>query len=52
MNHCPTTAIPSGKTPRQLLLEFMNILNPVLNLYALQKFGEPGWVYIPKQRRA
>jgi hypothetical protein len=40
MNHCITTAIPSGKTPRQLLLEFINIPNPVPNLYALRKFGD------------
>jgi hypothetical protein len=52
MNHCPTTAIPSGKTRRQLLLEFMNIPNPVPNLYALRKFDKPGWVHIPEQRRA
>jgi hypothetical protein len=51
MNHCPTTAIPNGKTPRQLLLEFMNIPNPIPNLYALRTFGEPGWVHIPEQRR-
>jgi hypothetical protein len=25
--------------------------NPVLNLYALRTYGEPGWVYIPEQRR-
>jgi hypothetical protein len=52
MNHCITTAISSGKTPRQLLLEYMNNPNPVPNLYALRKFGEPGWVHIPEQRRA
>jgi hypothetical protein len=51
MNHWPTTAIPDGKTPRQLLLKFMNTLNPIPNLYALRKFGEPGWVHISEQRR-
>jgi hypothetical protein len=51
MNHCPTTAIPNSKTPRQLLLEFMNIPNTILTLYALCTFGEPGWVHIPEQRR-
>jgi hypothetical protein len=49
MNHCLATAIPNGKTPCQLLLEFMNIPNPIPNLYALHTFGEPGWVHIPEQ---
>jgi hypothetical protein len=42
INYCLTTAILSGKTLQQLLLEFINILNLVLNLYALRKFGELG----------
>jgi hypothetical protein len=50
-NHYPTTAIPDNKTPRQLLLEYMGAANPVPNLYSFRKFGEPGWVHIPKERR-
>jgi hypothetical protein len=50
-NYYPTTAIPDGKTPRQLLLEHMGAANPVPNLYSFRKFGEPGWVHIPKERR-
>jgi hypothetical protein len=51
LNHYPTTAVPEGKTPRQLLLEHMGAANPVPNHYCFRKFGEPGWVYIPKDRR-
>jgi len=50
-NHYPTTAIPDDRTPRQLLLEHMGAANPVPNLYSFRKFGEPGWVHIPKERR-
>jgi hypothetical protein len=50
-NHYPTTAIPDGKTPRQLLLEHIGAANPVPDLYSFRKFGEPGWVHIPKERR-
>jgi len=50
-NYYPTTAIPDDKTPRQLLLEHMGVANPVPNLYSFRKFGEPGWVHIPKERR-
>jgi hypothetical protein len=51
LNHYPTTSVPDGKTPRQLLLEHMGAANPVPNLCSFRKFGEPGWVYIPKDRR-
>jgi hypothetical protein len=51
LNHYPTTAVPDGKTPRQLLLEHMGAANPVPNLCSFRKFGEPGWVHIPKERR-
>jgi hypothetical protein len=50
-NYYPTTAILDGKTPRQLLLKHMGAANLVPNLYSFCKFGEPGWVYIPKERR-
>jgi hypothetical protein len=51
LNHYPTTAVPDGKTPRQLLLKHMGAANPVPNLCSFRKFGEPGWVHIPKDRR-
>jgi hypothetical protein len=51
LNHYPTTAVPNGKTPRQLLLEHIGASNPVPNLCSFRKFGEPGWVHIPKERR-
>jgi hypothetical protein len=51
MNHRPMTVIPSVKAPRQLRQEFMNIPNPVPDLRALRKFGEPGWIHILEQRR-
>jgi hypothetical protein len=50
-NHYPTTAILDNKTPRQLLLEHIGAANPVPDLYSFRKFGEPGWVHIPKERR-
>ena len=51
INHYLTTALAKGKTPRQMLLEYMDTPNPVPNLCALRKFGEAGWVHIPEQRR-
>ena len=42
INYYPTTALADGKTPRQMLLEHMGTLNPILNLCALRKFGEAG----------
>ena len=41
LNHYPTTAVPDGKTPRQLLLEHTGAANPVPNLCSFRKFGEP-----------
>jgi hypothetical protein len=32
LNHYPTTAVPCGKTPRQMLLEHMKVVNPLENL--------------------
>jgi hypothetical protein len=51
LNHYPTTAVPDDKTPQQLLLEHTGAANPVSNLCTFRKFGEPGWVHIPKERR-
>jgi hypothetical protein len=51
MNHYPSTALPDGKTPRQLLLEFLKTPNPVPSVYGIRKFRQPRWVHIPKQRR-
>jgi hypothetical protein len=51
LNHYPTTAVLDSKTPRQLLLEHIGVANPVPNLCSFRKFGEPGWVHIPKERR-
>jgi hypothetical protein len=51
INHYPTTAVAGGKTPRQLLLEYMNTPNSVPNLYSLRKYGELGYVHIPEQCR-
>jgi len=51
INHYPTTAVPGGKTPRQLLMEYMGTPNPVPNLHSIRKYGELGFVHIPEQRR-
>jgi hypothetical protein len=51
MNHYPSTALPDGKTPRQLLLEFLKTPNPVPSVYGIRKFGQPRWAHIPEQRR-
>jgi hypothetical protein len=51
IKYCPTTAIPHSKTPRLLLLESVDISNPILNFYALCMFGELGWVHVSEQRR-
>jgi hypothetical protein len=51
LNYYLTTAVPDDKTPQQLLLEHTGAANPVPNLCNFRKFGEPGWVYIPKERR-
>jgi hypothetical protein len=51
MNHYPSTALPDGKTPRQLLLEFLKTLNPVPSVYGIRKFGQPGRAHIPELRR-
>jgi hypothetical protein len=50
MNHYPSTTLPNGKTPRQLLLEFLKTPNLVLSVYGIRKFRLPGWANIPKQR--
>jgi len=51
INHNPTTAVLGGKTPRQLLVEYMGTPIPVPNLYSIRKYGELGFVHIPEQRR-
>ena len=51
LNHYPTTAVPCGKTPRQMLLEHMKVANPVPSLHSVRTFGEPGYVHIPVQKR-
>jgi hypothetical protein len=51
MNHTPTASLPDGKTPRQLLLEHMKVVNTVPNLSTVRTFGEPGYVHTPEQRR-
>jgi hypothetical protein len=51
LNHYPTTAVTDNKTPQQLLLEHTGAANPVPNLCSFRKFGEPGWVHIPEERR-
>jgi hypothetical protein len=51
INHYPTTAVPDGKTPRQLLMEHMGTPNLVPNLHSIRKYGELGFVHIPEQRR-
>jgi hypothetical protein len=51
LNHYSKTAVPDDKTPLLLLLEHTGAANPVANLCTFRKFGEPGWVYIPKERR-
>jgi hypothetical protein len=51
INHYLSTALPDGKTPRQLLLEFLKTLNLVPSVYGIRKFGQPGWAHIPEQRR-
>jgi hypothetical protein len=43
--------VVGGKTPRQLLLEYMNTPNLVPNLYSLHKYGKLGYVYILEQCR-
>jgi hypothetical protein len=51
LNHYPTTAVPCGKTPRQMLLEHMKVVNPVPSLHSVRTFGEPGYVHTPVQKR-
>lgn len=51
MNHTPTTSLPDGKTPKQLLLEHMKVVNTIPNLSTLRTFGEPGYVHTAEQRR-
>jgi hypothetical protein len=51
LNHYPTTAVPCGKTPRQMLLEHMKVVNPVPSLHLVRTFGEPGYVHTPVQKR-
>ena len=51
INHYPTTVVPGGKTPRQLLMEYIGTPNPVPNLHSIRKYGELGFVHIPEQRR-
>ena len=51
MNHTPTTSLPNGKTPKQLLLEHMKVVNTIPNLSTLRTFGEPGYVHTAEQRR-
>jgi hypothetical protein len=51
LNHYPTTAVPCGKTPCQMLLEHMKVANPVPSLHSVRTFGEPGYVHTPVQKR-
>jgi hypothetical protein len=51
LNYYPTTAVPCGKTPRQMLLEHMKVVNPVPSLHSVRTFGEPGYVHTPVQKR-
>ncbi|KAH3904530.1 hypothetical protein HBH56_232080 [Parastagonospora nodorum] len=51
LNHYSTTAVPDDKTPQPLLLEHTAAANPVPNFSTFRKFGDPGWIYIPRERR-
>ena len=51
LNHYLTTSVPLGKTPRQMLLKHMKVVNLVPNLHLVRTFGEPGYVYTPVQKR-
>jgi hypothetical protein len=51
LNHYLTIAVLCGKTPRQMLLEHMKVVNLVPNLYSVRTFGEPGYVHTPVQKR-
>jgi hypothetical protein len=43
--------LPCGKTPRQMLLEHMKVVNPVPSLHSVRTFGEPGYIHTPVQKR-
>jgi predicted SnoaL-like aldol condensation-catalyzing enzyme len=51
LNHHPTTAVPCGKTPRQMFLEHMKVVNPMPSLHSVRTFGEPVYVHTPVQKR-
>jgi hypothetical protein len=51
LNHYPTTEVPCSKTPRQMLLEHMKMVNPVPSLHSIRTFGEAGYVHAPVQKR-
>jgi len=50
-NLYPTMALEDRKTPRQKLLECLQVANPIPNLYSIHKFGAPSWLHKPVQRR-
>jgi hypothetical protein len=51
LNHYPTTTVPCGKTPPQMLLKHMKVVNPVPSLHSVRTFVEPGYVHTPVQKR-
>jgi hypothetical protein len=51
LNHYSTTTVPCGKTPPQMLLKHMKVVNPVPSLHSVCTFVEPGYVHTPVQKR-
>jgi hypothetical protein len=51
LNHYLTTAVLCGKTPWQMLLKHIKVVNLVPSLHLVRTFGEPGYVYTPVQKR-
>jgi hypothetical protein len=51
LNYYLTTAVLCVKTPCQMLLKYIKVVNLVPSLYSVRTFREPGYVHTPVQKR-